>query len=100
MRSIIVFLVIFMSGCAFNEVPPTESTWQPRMPEPYLACTAEPVVIIHEGIPYVGFTYADSLEKALCEERAINYIIQLQEILCYYKKDCYKEANDTPRKPK
>ena len=63
------------------------------MPAAYKACTAKPLVIVHEGIPYVGFTYADSLVKAACEERTINYIIHLQEVLCTYTRDCEKETH-------
>lgn len=65
-----------------------------RMPEPYKACTVKPKVIIKDEVAYVGLTYEDSVEQAICEERKLTYIKQLQDILCSYRKDCPKEKNE------
>lgn len=90
MRAVMFILAFLMlTGCQTTSEP--EIKWQYQEPEPYKACTVLPQVIIHEGQPYVGYTYTDSVEKALCEERLLNYIIQLQEVLECYKGNCSKE---------
>jgi hypothetical protein len=91
-----VIALVFLVGCTFTQSPvlPDEIVWHPRMPEPIQSCPVETLVIISEGVPYVGYTYADSLQKALCEEKTITYIQQLHDILCYYKQNCLKETHE------
>lgn len=93
MRAALIFVfALILTGCQTS--PEVGVSWQFREPEPYKACTVVPQVIIHEGIPYVGYTYADSVEKALCEERLLNYIKQLHDVLDCYKGECIKETNE------
>lgn len=94
-RAAVIALVMLLAGCATDPRSGlTDEEFVHRMPTPYKACTAKPLVIIHEDNVYVGFTYEDSLRQAICEENKITYIEQLLAILCTYTKDCEPKEND------
>lgn len=86
-------VALMLVGCTTTTQPP-ENDFNYRMPLPLAACTAQPLVLILDNKPYVGYTYEDSLIKAACEERTISYIQNLHDILCIYRKDCDKENDD------
>lgn len=75
--------VILLAGCSLTQ--PRVDKPEVPLPEPYKACAVKPQVIIHEGIPYVGYTYSESVEKAICEENLLRYIKDLNKVLCYYR---------------
>ena len=101
MRKLILVSMLFLGGCATNELPVVYDApvYHPAFPEPYTTCSITWEVLEDEGKAMIALSYNDNITAAICDKDKDRYIKQLINLTCYYRKDtseriCNKEQDD------
>lgn len=98
----ITFLSLLLVGCSqVNnvQVKPSDLSADPSWPSPVKPVKVNWVVTNIENTPYVGLTYKDSLDLRIWLEDIKRYIVDVNNMVCYYRtplkeERCFESKNN------
>lgn len=65
---------------------PASEVYHPRLPRPVEVCSLDWKVIVVDNEPFVALTYNDNVTAAICDDRKTQYIEELLQVVCQYRK--------------
>ena len=63
-----------------------EAVYHPRLPRPVEVCSLNWEVLVVNNEPFVALTYNDNITAAICDDRKTQYIEELLQVVCSYRK--------------
>lgn len=96
---IILMIILFVCGCATNQIKPIETIIHPDLPQPIQPYKFDwKVVVIDEKTVIVGLDYDQSLEFRLFLEDLKRYMKESNYVTCFYRKElnepkCQQKVN-------
>lgn len=83
----LILPILFLVGCTTAPVDVPKSTIHPNWPAPVKEFHTEWKVIDVDGKPFVALPYEDSQYFRIWGEEVKRYILQSNNMICYYRKD-------------
>lgn len=99
MRQAVILAALLLVGCETTPVAPPvvppvaeKITYHPPMPRPLSYCDVKWRVLIVDNQPYVGLSYEDNINFAICAKDMERYLSEMQMVLCHYRQ-CNKDED-------